>query len=48
VKHYAGIEVSLELSSVCVVGAQGTIVKEAKIASESEALVSFFKELAFR
>jgi predicted NBD/HSP70 family sugar kinase len=38
VEHYAGIDVSLELSSVCVVDAKGRIVKEAKVASEPEAL----------
>ncbi len=27
--HYGGIDVSLELSSVCIVDAQGKIVKEA-------------------
>jgi transposase len=37
----------LELSSVCVVDAQGKIVKEAKVASEPEALVAFFKVLGF-
>jgi hypothetical protein len=41
VENYAGINVSLELSSVCIVDAQGTIVKEAKVASEPEALVKF-------
>ena len=46
-EHYAGIDVSLELSSVCVVDAQGKIVKETKVASEPEALVFFFKELGF-
>ena len=46
-EHYAGIDVSLELSSVCVVDAQGKIVKEAKVLSEPEALVSFFKRLGF-
>ena len=46
-EHYAGIDVSLELSSVCVVDAQGKIVKEAKVASEPEALVSFYKGLGF-
>ena len=46
-EHYAGIDVSLELSSVCVVDAQGKIVKEAKVSSEPEALVSFFKGLGF-
>jgi predicted NBD/HSP70 family sugar kinase len=33
-EHYAGIDVSLERSSVCVVDALGKIVKEAKISSE--------------
>jgi transposase len=33
-EYYAGIDVSLELSSVCVVDTQGRIVKETKIASE--------------
>ena len=46
-EHYAGIDVSLELSSVCVVDAQGKIVKEAKVASEPEDLVAFFKALGF-
>lgn len=46
-EHYAGIDVSLELSSVCVVDAQGKIVKEARVASEPDALVAFFDELGF-
>jgi hypothetical protein len=41
VEYYAGIDVPLELSSVCVVDAQGKIVKEAKVSSEPEALVCF-------
>ena len=45
-EHYAGINVSLELSSVCVVDTRGKIVKEAKVASEPEALVAFFKALS--
>jgi transposase len=44
-EHYAGIDVSLDLSSVCVVDTRGKIVKEAKVASEPEALVAFFKAL---
>ena len=46
-EHYAGIDVSLELSSVCVVDAQGKIIKEAKVASEPEAVVAFFEALGF-
>src|SRR5262249_21552857 len=46
-EHYAGIDVSLELSSVCVVDAQGRIVREAKVASEPEVLVAFFASLGF-
>jgi transposase len=44
-EHYAGIDVSLEWSSVCVVDATGRIVREAKVASEPEALVHFFEQL---
>ncbi len=39
--HYAGIDVSLTTSSVCVLDAAGRIVREAKVASEPEALVAF-------
>src|SRR3954471_19956370 len=41
-EHYAGIDVSLEQSSVCVVDRTGRIVREAKVPSEPEALVGFF------
>jgi transposase len=43
--HYAGIDVSLECSSVCVVDAKGEIVREAKVASEPEALIDWFRSL---
>ena len=46
-EHYAGIDVSLELSSVCVVDTQGKIVKEAKVASDPEDLITFFASLGF-
>src|SRR5438477_11110906 len=44
-EHFAGIDVSLEHSSVCVVDGVGKIVREAKVASEPEALVRFFRGL---
>jgi transposase len=44
-EHHAGIDVSLERSSVCVVDGTGRIVREAKVASEPEALVGFFRRL---
>jgi len=40
-EHYAGFDVSLESSSVGVMDATGRIVREAKIASEPEALAGF-------
>ncbi len=43
--YYAGIDVSLEYSSVCVVDASGNIVHEAKVTSEPEALIDWFVEL---
>jgi transposase len=47
VKHYAGIDVSLEYSSVCVVDSDGQVVREAKILSEPAAVVAWFSELGF-
>jgi transposase len=45
--HYAGIDVSLECSSVCVVDASGKILREAKVVSEPEALIAWFRSLGF-
>jgi hypothetical protein len=41
-EHYAGIDVSVESARVCVVDATGRVVREAKIASEPEALIGWF------
>src|SRR3954469_252039 len=41
-EHFAGIDVSLKDSSICVVDAAGRIVREAKVASEPEALIAWF------
>src|SRR5215216_6433360 len=43
--HYAGIDVSLECSSVCVVDASGKMIRERKVASEPEALIGWFASL---
>jgi transposase len=47
-EHYAGIDVSLELSSVCVVDATGRIVREAKVPSEPDALIAWFRGLGLQ
>ncbi len=38
--HYAGLDVSLEETAICVVDGSGRIVKEARAASEPEALIA--------
>jgi transposase len=43
--HYAGIDVSLECSSVCVVDASGKIVREGKVASEPVTLITWLGSL---
>ena len=39
-EHYAGIDVSLELRSVCIVDATGRIIREAK--ARGEASITWF------
>jgi transposase len=44
VEYFAAIDVSLELSSVCVVDGTGKIIREKKVASEPDALVAWFHD----
>jgi transposase len=44
-EYYAGIDVSLECSAVCVVDGSGKIVREAVVASEPTALIGWFGSL---
>jgi putative transposase len=44
-EHYAGIDMALEQSSVCVVDGTGRIVREARVASEPEELTRFLGRL---
>ena len=44
-EYYAGLDVSLKLTSVCVVDEKGKIVREEKVESDTCSLVSFFSEL---
>jgi transposase len=45
--YYAGIDVSLEESSVCIVDATGKIIREGKVRSEPKALTAWFGSLGF-
>jgi transposase len=42
--HYAGLDIGLEQTAVCIVDERGGIVREAKVATEPELLVRFLKE----
>jgi len=42
VGYFAGLDVSLEETAICIVDDAGRIVREARAASEPEALVAFF------
>ncbi len=43
--YHAGIDVSLEQCSICVVDDRGRVYREAKVASEPGALIAWFASL---
>jgi hypothetical protein len=44
-EQYAGIDVSLESVSICVVDGSGRIIREAKVISEPKVLLTWFAGL---
>jgi transposase len=46
-EYFAGIDVSLEASSVCLVDSAGKIIRETKVASEPDALIEHLTSLGF-
>ena len=46
--HFAGLDVSVKDTSVCIVDDTGKIVREVKVASEPAALLAVLKNPAYR
>lgn len=40
-KHYAGLDVSVEKTAVCMVDGEGQVVTEGKMAGEPDALAAY-------
>ena len=47
-EHFAGLDVSVKDTSVCIVDDTGKIVREVKVASEPEALLAVLNNPAYR
>ena len=45
--HFAGLDVSVKETSICIVDDAGKIVREVKVASEPEALLAVLKNPVF-
>ena len=46
-EHFAGLDISVKETSVCIVDDTGKIVREVKVASEPEALLAVLKNPAY-
>ena len=46
-EHFAGLDVSVKETSICIVDDTGRIVREVKVASEPEALLQVLKNSAY-
>jgi hypothetical protein len=46
--HFAGLDVSVKETSICIVHDTGRIVKEVKVASEPEALLKVLGKQSYR
>ena len=46
--HFAGLDVSVKATSVCIVDDAGKVVREVKVTSEREALLAVLKGPAYR
>ena len=47
-EHHAGLDVSLNETSDCIVDGAGKIIRETRVASEPEALVGYFSSLEIK
>ena len=47
-EHFAGLDVSVKETSICIVDDTGKIVREVKVASEPDALLQVLKTSAYR
>lgn len=47
-RYFAGLDVSLEETAICIVDDTGRVVREARVASEVEALVAYFGACGMR
>jgi hypothetical protein len=45
--HFAGLDVSVKATSVCIVDETGKIVREVKVASEPDALLAVLRTAAY-